>query len=1020
MFFSGDPFTRKRVDLGGRSSKERDRKNLLEQTRVERNRRLWLRQQNSAVLKIQKCFRGRKAVRTEQSKLREQFYKIYGKYCQNVDRNSFGPDSNFLCQFLYFFKAENIEDFLVLVQICRLLWWSVQDNGDVVKLFAGVDYSSTRALVNYRVKLFVQACICALHQNRNQLKDQLLLTPEELNVSAIPLLEVLVLLIDPKLPWSCNLVQYLIQNNGVGLLREIVLTGKDNAENCFSIGKGSSLERVLIAVISHVGQKPCICSHINPRYSSASQIITIPFLWHLFPNLQQIFAANNLNQCYIHQMAKFGQNLIKLLPKDISNEFPSHACMLGNVLETAGIALSHPNCSFDMAVDLVAVTTFLLEALPSLKTSNSRESSVIAKDDMIEDDEVMEIALDSKLEQQIYNAINPRFLLQLTNILFKEISSVNGSDYGPNDRDVTAVDGVCGFLNVTFNKLPLERIMTVLAYRTELVPTLWNFMKQCHENQKWSSHLSNDAPGWLLPLAVFCPVYKHMLMIVDNEEFYEQEKPLSLKDIRSLIIILRQVLWQLLWVNHITSANSVKSVPVSSASKGQSVQTIQQRVCIVVSELLSQLQDWNNRRQFTSPSNFHADGVNDLFSSQAVIENTRANEILKQAPFLIPFTSRVKIFSSQLAAVRQRHGPQAVFSRNRFRIQRDHILEDAYNQMSQLTEDSLRGSIRVTFVNEFGVEEAGIDGGGIFKDFMENITRAAFDVQYGLFKETADHLLYPNPGSGMIHEQHFQFFHFLGTLLAKAMFEGILVDIPFATFFLSKLKQKHNYLNDLPSLDPELYRHLIFLKHYKGDISELELYFVIVNNEYGEQTEEELLPGGRNLRVTNENVITFIHLVANHRLNFQIRQQSSHFLRGFQQLMQKDWIDMFNEHELQLLISGSLDSLDIDDLRLHTNYAGGYHNEHFVMEMFWEVLKGFSLENRKKFLKFVTGCSRGPLLGFRYLEPMFCIQRASGNAVEESLDRLPTSATCMNLLKLPPYTRFGLARSNWKPNYCMP
>ena len=255
----------------------------------------------------------------------------------------------------------------------------------------------------------------------------------------------------------------------------------------------------------------------------------------------------------------------------------------------------------------------------------------------------------------------------------------------------------------------------------------------------------------------------------------------------------------------------------------------------------------------------------------------------------------------------------------------------------------------------------------------------------------------------MIHEQHFQFFHFLGTLLAKAMFEGILVDIPFATFFLSKLKQKYNYLNDLPSLDPELYRHLIFLKHYDGDISDLELYFVIVNNEYGEQTEEELLPGGRNLRVTNDNVITFIHLVANHRLNFQIRQQSSHFLRGFQQLIQKDWIDMFNEHELQLLISGSLESLDVDDLRQHTNYAGGYHSDHYVIEMFWEILKGFSLENRKKFLKFVTGCSRGPLLGFRYLEPLFCIQRAAGTASEEALDRLPTSATCMNLLKLPPY-----------------
>ncbi|KAI4335030.1 hypothetical protein L6164_013716 [Bauhinia variegata] len=1011
MFFTGDPSTRKRVDLGGRSSKERDRQKLLEQTRLERNRRLWLRQQNSAAVKIQKCYRGRKAFRAEQSKVREQFHRTYGKHCQYADRFAFGAESDFLRQLLYFFNAENVDDFLVLVQTCRLLQQCVQDSGDVVRLFVGVDYQSKCALVNCRVKRLVYACIRAIHQNRYQLKDQLLLSPNESNASPIPLLEVLVLLLNPKLPWSCSIVGYLFQKNAFALLREIILTGKDNAKNCFSSGKGSSLERVLTVVIHHIGQKPCICSNIDPSFSFSSQILTIPFLWHLFPNLREVFATQGLSQHYIHQMATCVQNQMNVLPKDISKEFPSSACLLGNILETAGVALSQPDCTFDMAIDLAAVTTFLLEALPSIRVSNteSKESSMIAEDDMMENDEATEIALDRKLEQQICNSIDPRFLLQLTNMLFRDISFVNSSDHEPNDREVAAVGAVCGFLHVTFSTLPLERIMTVLAYRTELVYMLWNFMKRCHENRKWSSlserlaYLSGDAPGWLLPLAVFCPVYKHMLMIVDNEEFYEQEKPLSLKDIRSLIIILRQALWQLLWVNHNTSSNSVKPVQISSDSKRQTVESIQQRVSIVVSELLSQLQDWNNRRQFTSPDDFHSDGVNDFFISQAVIENTRANEILKQAPFLIPFTSRVKIFTSQLAAVRQRQGSQAVFARNRFRIRRDHILEDAYNQMSQLSEDDLQGLIRVSFVNEFGVEEAGIDGGGIFKDFMENITRAAFDVQYGLFKETADHLLYPNPGSGMIHEQHLQFFHFLGTLLAKAMFEGILVDIPFATFFLSKLKRKYNYLNDLPSLDPELYRHLIFLKHYEGDISELELYFVIVNNEYGEQTEEELLPGGKNLRVTNENVITFIHLVANHRLNFQIRQQSSFFLRGFQQLIRKDWIDMFNEHELQLLISGSLDSLDVDDLRLHTNYAGGYHSEHYVILMLWEVLKGFSLENKKKFLKFVTGCSRGPLLGFRFLEPLFCIQRAAGNASEEALDRLPTSATCMNLLKLPPY-----------------
>ncbi|KAJ8766404.1 hypothetical protein K2173_022463 [Erythroxylum novogranatense] len=1012
MFFTGDPTTRKRVDLGGRSSKERDRQKLLEQTRLERNRRLSLRQQNSAAITIQKCFRGRKTLEAQQYEVRDQFYSVYGKHCQNIDRRCFGPDSEFLRQLLFFFDAKNCDDFATLTVTCQLLLHIVKDSGDVIILFGGVDYQSKHAVVDYRVKRFAFTCIQALHQNREQLKGQLLMMPVESSATATFLLETVNLLIDPKLPWACKIVDHLLQRNAYSLLREIVLAGKENVEACSSVGKVSSLERMVALIISHIGQLPCICSSIDPRRSFSSQMLTIPFLWQLFPNLKEVFATSRLSEHYIHQMALCVKNHANVLPNDISFEYPGYACLLGNMLETAGVALSLPDCSFGMAIDIAAVTTFLLEALPSMKASSqeTKESSGLSEDEVTLPDE-MGVVLSRSLEKQIMNAIDSRFLLQLTNVLFEGISPMKDSNSQLDETGVAAIGAACAFLHVTFDTLPLERIMTVLAYRTELVRVLWNFMKRCHENQKWSflseqlSYLPREAPGWLLPLAVFCPIYKHMLTIVHNEEFYEQEKPLSLNDIRSLIIILRQALWQLLWVNPMAHNNSVKPAASTSTSKRNPVESIKKRVGIVASELLSQLQDWNNRRQFTPSSDFHADGVDDFFISQAVIDGTKANDILKRAPFLIPFTSRVKIFNSQLSAVRQRHGSHGVFTRNRFRIRRDHILEDAYSQMSALSEEDLRGLIRVSFVNEFGVEEAGIDGGGIFKDFMENITRAAFDVQYGLFKETADHLLYPNPGSGLIHEQHLQFFHFLGTLLAKAMFEGILVDIPFATFFLSKLKLKHNYLNDLPSLDPELYRHLIFLKHYQGDISQLELYFVIVNNEYGEQTEEELLPGGRNIRVTNENVITFIHLVSNHRLNFQIRQQSSHFLRGFQQLIQKDWIDMFNEHELQLLISGSVDSLDIDDLRTHTNYAGGYHSEHYVIEIFWEVLKGFTMENQKKFLKFVTGCSRGPLLGFKYLEPLFCIQRASGSATEEALDRLPTSATCMNLLKLPPYRR---------------
>jgi len=39
----------------------------------------------------------------------------------------------------------------------------------------------------------------------------------------------------------------------------------------------------------------------------------------------------------------------------------------------------------------------------------------------------------------------------------------------------------------------------------------------------------------------------------------------------------------------------------------------------------------------------------------------------------------------------------------------------------------------------------------------------------------------------------------------------------------------------------------------------------------------------------------------------------------------------------------------------------------------------------------------------RYLEPQMCIQMAGSVLDDAAVNRLPTAATCMNLLKLPPY-----------------
>lgn len=72
---------------------------------------------------------------------------------------------------------------------------------------------------------------------------------------------------------------------------------------------------------------------------------------------------------------------------------------------------------------------------------------------------------------------------------------------------------------------------------------------------------------------------------------------------------------------------------------------------------------------------------------------------------------------------------------------------------------------------------------------------------------------------------------------------------------------------------------------------------------------------------------------------------------------------MFNPRELQTVISGALTPIDLQDLRRNTNYAGGYSDDHAVINTFWKVVNEFDENQKRKLLKFVTSCSRPPLLG---------------------------------------------------------
>lgn len=55
-----------------------------------------------------------------------------------------------------------------------------------------------------------------------------------------------------------------------------------------SSGKVSPVERVLSLVIAHTGKGMCLCPDTEPQSSFASLILTIPFLWRLFPYMKEV------------------------------------------------------------------------------------------------------------------------------------------------------------------------------------------------------------------------------------------------------------------------------------------------------------------------------------------------------------------------------------------------------------------------------------------------------------------------------------------------------------------------------------------------------------------------------------------------------------------------------------------------------------------------------------------------------------------------------------------------------------
>lgn len=426
-------------------------------------------------------------------------------------------------------------------------------------------------------------------------------------------------------------------------------------------------------------------------------------------------------------------------------------------------------------------------------------------------------------------------------------------------------------------------------------------------------------------------------------------------------------------------------------------------------------------------------------------------EILKHMPFVVPFETRVKIFRQFINLDRFRReqlfprslhsmmdGFPSMSARHHADIRRGQLFEDAYENFYKLG-DGLKDPISITFVDQFGSPEAGIDGGGVTKEFLTSVTTEAFsgsDDVLHMFTSSGTGLLYPNPVAvdnireslrrQRLSEGDAQWrdtiaallrrYEFLGRIIGKCLYEGILVDLAFAGFFLLQWpsagsNEGNTYkgsVNDLSDMDEDLYKGMLRLKNYAGDVSDLGIDFTITDqvsapNEPVQTVTRNLMPNGDKMLVTNDNRPLYISYVARHRLVLQPALQTSAFLRGLRTIIRPSWLSMFNQSELQRLVGGDSSEIDVEDLRQNTVYGGLYEigddrQEHPTIKLFWTVMKSFNDSQRRDVLKYVSSTPRAPLLGFSQLRPKFSIRDAGTNE-----RRLPSTSTCVNLLKLPQY-----------------
>ena len=205
-------------------------------------------------------------------------------------------------------------------------------------------------------------------------------------------------------------------------------------------------------------------------------------------------------------------------------------------------------------------------------------------------------------------------------------------------------------------------------------------------------------------------------------------------------------------------------------------------------------------------------------------------------------------------------------------------------------------------------------------------------------------------------------------------------------------------LDDLAEYRPRLAQGLRQLLEYDGNVEETFcLDFVIDVDKYDTTVQVPLCKGGEQKAVTNSNRREFVDLYVRYVLDTAVTRQFEPFKRGFYTICGGNAFSLFRPEEVELLVRGSDEALDIDTLRGVAEYVNWGNQtpdgEEHVIGWFWDTFKQAAPSDQRKMLLFITGSDRIPAIGAAVLPIKI-------SCLGDDCGRYPIARTCFNQLSL--------------------